>query len=109
MKQKFLFDKDNLKVTRVIRYDGIPVAVSFIFKNQKFFVREGYGEDGDYIKLYAVDNFGTRTYIASDYGSGVGKVEQFDDSAINHRYAQWTHKLVNVRGAVPLFAFQGRD
>lgn len=98
MKQKFLFDKDNLKVTRVIRYDDIPVAVSFTFKNQKFFVREGYGEDGDYIKLYAVDNFGTRTYIASDYGDGVGTVEQFDDSAINHRYAQWTHKLVNVRG-----------
>lgn len=98
MKQKFLFDKDNLKVTRVIRYDDIPVAVSFTFKNQKFFVREGYGDEGDYIELYAVDNFGTRTRVADDYGGGVGTVEQFDDSAINHRYAQWTHKVVNVRG-----------
>lgn len=97
MEQKFLFDKDNLKVTRVIRHDGSPIAVSFIFENQKFFVREGYSEDGSFIKLYAVDNFGTRTYIASDYGDGVGKVERFDDSAINHRYAHWKKKT-NARG-----------
>lgn len=98
MEQKILFEKDKIKLTRVHRNsDKSVIAVSFQMDGQKFFVREGYGEDGDYIKIYSVDKFGTRTPLGNDFGCGIDCILRYNDSAIKKRYSQWK-KSTNVRG-----------
>ncbi len=99
MKLKILFDKDKIKLSRVCIYDGSVCGVGFEQDGQKFFIHEGYGEDGEYMALYSVDEHGTRHFIQNDDTdfNGIGVVCDYDDSAINRRYAQWKKKT-NVRG-----------
>lgn len=95
--EKIIFDKDKIKLSRVCIYDGSVCGVGFEQEGRKFFVHEGYGEDGEYMALYSVDEHGTRHFIQNDYSCGIGVVCDCDDSAINHRYAQWKKKY-NVKG-----------
>lgn len=97
--EKIIFDKDKIKISRISIYDGSVCGVGFEQDGRKFFVREAYGEDGEYIELYSVDEHGTRHFLEKDFPVyyGLRVVRDYDDSAIHHRYAQWKKK-VNVRG-----------
>ena len=97
--EKIIFDKDKIKISRISMYDGSVCGVGFEQDGKKYFVHEAYGEDGEYIALYSVDEHGTRHFIQNDSADyyGIGVILDYDDSAINHRYAQWKKK-VNVRG-----------
>ena len=97
--EKIIFDKDKIKISRISIYDGSVCGVGFEQDGRKFFVREAYGEDGEYIALYSVDEHGTRHFLEKGFTDyhGIGVIRDYDDSAINHRYAQWKKK-VNVRG-----------
>ena len=97
--EKIIFDKDKIKISRISMYDGSVCGVGFEQEGKKFFVHEAYGEDGEYIALYSVDEHGTRHFIKNDFADscGIGAICDYDDSAINHRYAQWKKKT-NVKG-----------
>ena len=97
--EKIIFDKDKIKISRISIYDGSVCGVGFEQEGKKYFVHEAYGEDGEYITLYSVDEHGTRHFIQKDFADccGIKAILDYDDSAINHRYAQWK-KRVNVKG-----------
>lgn len=97
--EKIIFDKDKIKISRISIYGGSVCGVGFEQDGKKFFVREAYGEDGEYIELYSVDEHGTRHFLEKGFPGyhGLGVIRDYDDSAIHHRYAQWKKK-VNVRG-----------
>ena len=97
--EKIIFDKDKIKISRISMYDGSVCGIGFEQDGKKYFVHEGYGEDGEYMALYSVDEHGTRHFLQNDFVDcrGIGVISDYDDSAINHRYAQWKKK-VNVKG-----------